>query len=126
MERVNHHVTVWFGLNYPNFNALSANTHIPQQNMQSVGENANLAALSLLPPDSLKTELYRCCGSAGWVEAMIRGLPFSDKNKLFEEATTLWWNLPPTEWHMAFSAHPQIGKDNTTIDYSVTCLGIFR
>ena len=78
--------------------------------MESTDGNAGLAMLSLLPPDILAKELYRCCGSSGWVEGMLHRFPFATKEKLLEEATTVWWNLPTDQWHMAFLAHPQIGK----------------
>ena len=77
--------------------------------MEASGDNTSLVALSLLLPDDLRSELLRCCGSSGWVEGMMQRTPFTSKDKLFEEATTIWWNLPPSEWLMAFSAHPQIG-----------------
>lgn len=77
--------------------------------MESTGENASLAVLSLMPLDNLRSELLRCCGSTGWVDGMVAKLPFTSKDQLFDAATTIWWNLPTTEWHMAFLAHPQIG-----------------
>jgi len=77
--------------------------------MESTGINAALAVLSLMPLDNLRSELLRCCGSTGWVEGMVAKLPFATKDQLFEAATTVWWNLPISEWHMAFLAHPQIG-----------------
>jgi len=77
--------------------------------METSGDNASLVALSLLLPEDLRSELFRSCGSSGWVEGMMQRTPFSSKDKLFEDATTVWWNLPPSEWLMAFSAHPQIG-----------------
>lgn len=78
--------------------------------MESVNDQASLTVLSLLPLDDLRSEFLRCCGSSGWVDGMVAKLPFTAKDTLFEEATTVWWNLPPSEWHMAFSAHPQIGR----------------
>jgi 2-oxo-4-hydroxy-4-carboxy-5-ureidoimidazoline decarboxylase len=78
--------------------------------MESTDGNAGLAMLCLMPPDILAKELYRCCGSTGWVEGMLQRFPFATKEKLLEEATTVWWNLPTDQWHMAFLAHPQIGK----------------
>lgn len=80
-----------------------------ESSMEATGDNASLAVLSLLLPEDLRSELLRCCGSPGWVEGMMKRTPFISKDSLFEEATTVWWNLPPSEWHMAFSAHPQIG-----------------
>lgn len=77
--------------------------------METSGDHASLAALGLLTPENLRSELLRCCGSSAWVEGMVRHTPFSSKDQLFEVASTVWWNLPPSEWLVAFSAHPQIG-----------------
>ena len=62
-----------------------------------------------LPESTLRTELTRCCGSPGWVSAMLHLLPFRSVDSLLQTATTTWWNLPTTEWKAAFLAHPQIG-----------------
>ena len=30
-------------------------------------------------------------------------------DRLLDNANTVWWNSPPTEWKKAFAAHPKIG-----------------
>lgn len=66
--------------------------------------------MAALPAETLKNELFRCCGSPGWVDNMMNRFPFCSNDSLLETATTVWWNLPSSEWLTAFTAHPQIGK----------------
>jgi 2-oxo-4-hydroxy-4-carboxy-5-ureidoimidazoline decarboxylase len=60
---------------------------------------------------TLSAELLRCCGSTGWVAEMLKRFPFTRIDTLLETATTVWWNLPTSEWRLAFTAHPQIGEN---------------
>jgi 2-oxo-4-hydroxy-4-carboxy-5-ureidoimidazoline decarboxylase len=68
-----------------------------------------LNEFSRLPHATLSAELLRCCGSTGWVAEMLKRFPFTRIDTLLETATTVWWNLPTSEWRLAFTAHPQIG-----------------
>jgi 2-oxo-4-hydroxy-4-carboxy-5-ureidoimidazoline decarboxylase len=80
--------------------------------MECSGLKEKLQLLNELPKVLLRKELLRCCGSTGWVEGMISQFPFSSCEQLFDVARVTWWNLPVTEWKMAFSAHPQIGMEH--------------
>lgn len=72
----------------------------------------SLSTFNGLPDSTLRVELLRCCGSKAWVDGIIKEMPFSNMNELLTSATTVWFNLPVAEWHTAFKAHPQIGKQH--------------
>ena len=79
--------------------------------MNIIQESEKLNVLICMPQPALRAELLRCCGSPGWVNEMIAQLStVSSVNMLKELATTIWWNLPTSEWKIAFTAHPQIGQ----------------
>lgn len=69
-------------------------------------------ALSLdeLPEAEAREALRKCCGSARWVEAMLRERPFRDRERLFEAAARIWNALDVADWDEAFSHHPRIGE----------------
>jgi OHCU decarboxylase len=55
-------------------------------------------------------ELLRvCCGSDGWVEAMMARRPFGSAASMLAAARDEWFQLPPASWIEAFSHHPRIG-----------------
>mmetsp|Transcript_29738 Transcript_29738/g.49740 ORF Transcript_29738/g.49740 Transcript_29738/m.49740 type:complete len:183 (+) Transcript_29738:1-549(+) len=68
-----------------------------------------LFELNHLSRDVVERELLRCCGSPAWAASVSSKAPFESVESLMQLASTIWWNLPPSEWHMAFRAHPQIG-----------------
>lgn len=78
----------------------------------SLIEDSHLQHLEVLSDSLLRTELLRCCGSPGWVEAMLDIKPFDSVDNLFNTADHLWSTMPPEEWRTAFAAHPKIGDAN--------------
>lgn len=56
-----------------------------------------------------RSTLMRCCGSTRWVDGMLMRQPFIDREMLVSAAESVWWNLGPSDWLEAFSAHPEIG-----------------
>lgn len=56
-----------------------------------------------------KEELFRCCGSAVWVEQMIRHVPLESLESFLEKSDHAWFALSENEWLEAFSHHPKIG-----------------
>lgn len=56
----------------------------------------------------LKESLTKCCGSTNWVDAMCEDFPDS-KEKLFERAEKVWFELGEKDWLEAFTHHPKIG-----------------
>jgi len=67
-------------------------------------------ALSLSKP-----ELLACCGSHAWAERMARLQPFISAEQMLEAADRVWWELTPTDWLEAFSAHPRIGEKGDAV-----------
>ena len=65
--------------------------------------------LNTLPAASLKTELFRCCGSTAWVEKMIRFFPMDDLVEMLEDAEEQWYACTEADWREAFAHHPKIG-----------------
>jgi 2-oxo-4-hydroxy-4-carboxy-5-ureidoimidazoline decarboxylase len=68
-----------------------------------------LERLNKLPAAEARAELLRCCGSSRWTDGMVRARPFRDAEHLFSEATWLWEQTGPEDWHEAFKHHPRIG-----------------
>jgi 2-oxo-4-hydroxy-4-carboxy-5-ureidoimidazoline decarboxylase len=53
--------------------------------------------------------LARCCGSSGWVKAMLSRRPFGSDERLFALAREVWFALGTSDWLEAFNQHPTIG-----------------
>lgn len=55
-------------------------------------------------------QLMSCCGSAAWVDLMMKRFPFSNESKLIEDATGIWYNgCNSVDWLESFTHHPKIG-----------------
>ncbi len=65
--------------------------------------------LNTLPPDELKTTLYKCCGSTAWVNKIIGLLPMEELVELLDVAEAQWYACSEADWREAFSNHPKIG-----------------
>ncbi|MBC6607011.1 2-oxo-4-hydroxy-4-carboxy-5-ureidoimidazoline decarboxylase [Hymenobacter sp. BT188] len=72
-----------------------------------------LDELNNLPKPALIETLRQCCWSTAWVEAMADRLPVPDKETLFEQAASIWYNLSEHDWREAFTHHPKIGDINS-------------
>jgi 2-oxo-4-hydroxy-4-carboxy-5-ureidoimidazoline decarboxylase len=72
-----------------------------------------LSELNNLPKSTLTDALRKCCGSTAWVEAMAQIFPVSDKETLFEQASSIWYSLSDNDWREAFTHHPKIGDINS-------------
>ncbi|MBS1493869.1 MAG: 2-oxo-4-hydroxy-4-carboxy-5-ureidoimidazoline decarboxylase [Bacteroidetes bacterium] len=62
----------------------------------------------VLDESELSENLLKCCGSANWVKAMSDNFP-KEKEKLFENAEKIWFDLKESDWLEAFTHHPKIG-----------------
>ncbi|MCE3281276.1 MAG: uraD [Chitinophagaceae bacterium] len=69
-----------------------------------------LHELNHLPPEQLKQELLRCCGSNAWAEKMLGVFPAEDYVDLMEDAEEKWYECSEEDWKEAFSHHPKIGE----------------
>jgi 2-oxo-4-hydroxy-4-carboxy-5-ureidoimidazoline decarboxylase len=68
-----------------------------------------LHELNILPRQQLKEELFRCCGSAAWVDRMLPFFPADDLVELLEDAEEQWFLCTEEDWKEAFGHHPKIG-----------------
>ena len=64
-----------------------------------------------LPAPQAAEELYRCCASKKWAEALATKRPFANLNAVCTTGDEVWFKLDHREWLEAFSHHPQIGGD---------------
>lgn len=65
--------------------------------------------LNILPKEELRKELYRCCGSACWVDKMLAFFPMDDLVEMLEDAEEQWYTCGEADWREAFVQHPEIG-----------------
>ena len=57
-----------------------------------------------------KEALATCCGSAVWVEGMMKGFPFLTREEIFLRGEELWlMRCEEKDWLEAFTHHPKIG-----------------
>lgn len=69
-----------------------------------------ISDLDKMPPEKLKAQLFKCCGSRAWVEKMLPVFPVEDLIDLFEYAEAKWNECTEDDWKEAFDHHPQIGN----------------
>ncbi len=55
-------------------------------------------------------ELFLCCGSKKWVQALLNQRPFANSNVLLESGQRIWRGLGQEDWLEALQHHPRIGK----------------
>src|SRR5712691_1094133 len=67
-------------------------------------------ALSISEP-----ALLTCCGSSQWAQRMAQLQPFAAAKQMLDAADRVWWELTPTDWLEAFSAHPRIGEKGDAV-----------
>ncbi|MGE5837669.1 MAG: 2-oxo-4-hydroxy-4-carboxy-5-ureidoimidazoline decarboxylase [Acidobacteriota bacterium] len=68
--------------------------------------------LDAATPEEARRLLLMCCGSTGWVEAMLARRPFGGMQALLEAADDVWRRQSEEGWKEAFSHHPTIGGRN--------------
>ena len=74
--------------------------------------SSEVSMLNKMATESLREELYRCCGSSRWVGQMTNALPFQSISHLHALANRFWWSSDERDWMEAFSNHPRIGDVN--------------
>ena len=62
-----------------------------------------------LPVETLKGELFKCCGSTNWVNKMLPFFPMEDLVEFLEDAEEQWYACTEEDWREAFKQHPKIG-----------------
>jgi len=55
-------------------------------------------------------ELFACCGSTAWVDALMKEFPFASEKLLVDSATEIWYRqCSKPDWLESFTHHPKIG-----------------
>lgn len=68
-----------------------------------------MEALNRLNDAALRVALKNCCGSAHWVDQMVRLFPLKDLAELLVVASRVWRACGEDDWKEAFDHHPRIG-----------------
>ena len=74
-----------------------------------------VAELDDLPDREAAGLLASCCGSTGWVQAMVAARPFGSLPALLSAAERCWADLKPADWLEAFRHHPRIGEQAAAV-----------
>lgn len=63
-----------------------------------------------LAKDERAAMLKSCCGSATWVDQLVKLMPFTDGQQLIKAAESVWYEVcKENDWLEAFTHHPKIG-----------------
>ncbi|GAA5143991.1 2-oxo-4-hydroxy-4-carboxy-5-ureidoimidazoline decarboxylase [Thalassotalea piscium] len=73
----------------------------------------NLHILNSATKEQATHSFMQCCTSSAWVEAMVAGRPYADRDSVIKQASTVWENLAEVDYLEAFEGHPQIGNVDT-------------
>jgi len=69
-----------------------------------------LKKFNILGREDAAKELFSCCGSAKWVDAVMSDYPFSSEEVLVKKATKVWYDeCGKADWMESFTHHPRIG-----------------
>jgi 2-oxo-4-hydroxy-4-carboxy-5-ureidoimidazoline decarboxylase len=71
---------------------------------------ADVRWLNELDSQARAALLRRCCGSDAWIQAMVTGRPFLNRDDLMLRSDQIWQSLRREDWLQAFAAHPRIGS----------------
>jgi allantoicase len=85
--------------------------------------HAGLRYLATLPAAALARELFACCGSRAWANALIATRPFSSLGALLEESDAAWAKTTKKDWLEAFQSHPRIGESRAKREQSASAQG---
>ncbi|UPT70109.1 MAG: 2-oxo-4-hydroxy-4-carboxy-5-ureidoimidazoline decarboxylase [Flavobacterium sp. JAD_PAG50586_2] len=70
----------------------------------------NLLAFNTLPEETVKKELFACCGSEKWASAMMSHFPFASEKQLVDLSAKIWYDeCTEADWRESFTHHPKIG-----------------
>jgi len=68
----------------------------------------NIESFNNLPYTDRQTELFKCCGSMLWSQALAK-CTFSTIEEIKKESDRIWFSLSEKDWKEAFTHHPKIG-----------------
>jgi len=70
----------------------------------------NLTEFTSLDKESARKELFACCGSNRWADAMMKHFPFTSEKQLVDLSSKIWYDeCTEADWRESFTHHPKIG-----------------
>jgi 5-hydroxyisourate hydrolase/2-oxo-4-hydroxy-4-carboxy-5-ureidoimidazoline decarboxylase len=70
----------------------------------------NLSEFNTLDAASARKELFACCGSNKWANAMMKHFPFASEKLLVDLSAKIWYEeCTESDWRESFRHHPKIG-----------------
>jgi 2-oxo-4-hydroxy-4-carboxy-5-ureidoimidazoline decarboxylase len=72
-----------------------------------------IAEFDHLSEQEKRDALFKCCGSANWVNKMLAVLPAEDLVDLLQDADEQWLQCAEPDWLEAFTHHPKIGDKSS-------------
>ena len=64
-----------------------------------------------LDRETVKNELFSCCGSERWASLLMDHFPFVSEADLVRKVDTIWYNeCNKADWLESFTHHPRIGE----------------
>ncbi|MDO3721213.1 2-oxo-4-hydroxy-4-carboxy-5-ureidoimidazoline decarboxylase [Marinobacter sp. chi1] len=73
----------------------------------------SLKELNLAPHEQAYDLFQSCCAAPGWIQGMIDGRPYANRDDMIDHCLSLWPTLSEADWLAAFEAHPKIGDVNS-------------
>jgi 2-oxo-4-hydroxy-4-carboxy-5-ureidoimidazoline decarboxylase len=70
----------------------------------------NIETFNQLQSAQKQAELFKCCGSTAWSEALAKIPSFNTLDELKKESDRIWFSLSEKDWKEAFTHHPKIGE----------------
>jgi 2-oxo-4-hydroxy-4-carboxy-5-ureidoimidazoline decarboxylase len=78
----------------------------------------SVAELDAMSKPQVNKLLSDCCGASRWVTGMLARRPFKSRAVVLSTADEIWWTLDPADWREAFSHHPRIGEQKSSMPQS--------
>jgi allantoinase len=85
-------------------------TILPEMRGRAIAGNTLLARWNNLDAFSAAREVFSCCGSQAWAEALADMRPLATEASLCAASDAVWIVLPEAAWQEAFDSHPRIGE----------------
>jgi 2-oxo-4-hydroxy-4-carboxy-5-ureidoimidazoline decarboxylase len=77
-----------------------------------------LNQLNQSEPELARRAFLDCCGSRKWADIMTERRPYRDAAAMHNIAEELWSSLGEQDWQEAFAAHPKIGEQKASANWS--------
>ena len=74
-----------------------------------------MQALNSMTESEAEKAFFPCCSSNRWAREFAKSRPHKTVQDLYLAADKVWFSLATADWLEAFSHHPQIGANITTL-----------